>query len=108
MGGTDNRQYKIRFIPRSKSDQLVGGYMIVSSDVWSVREIRFSGRSELLLFSCLIKMGRVGKDDEFLPVSYNVEGQFNFWVTVLMEFMWHRSTITILCLKKIRINGKRR
>ncbi len=48
----DNRQYKIRFIPRSKSDQLVGGYMIVSSDVWSVREIR---RSELLLFSCLIK-----------------------------------------------------
>lgn len=78
MGGTDNRQYKIRFIPRSKSDQLVGGYMIVSSDVWSVREIRFSGRSELLLFSCLIKMGSVGKDDEFLPVSYNVEGQFNF------------------------------
>ena len=52
--------------------------MIVSSDVWSVREIRFSGRSELLLFSCLIKMGSVGKDDEFLPVSYNVEGQFNF------------------------------
>ena len=71
-------RYKIRFIPRSKSDQLVGGYMIVSSDVWSVREIRFSGRSELLLFSCLIKMGSVGKDDEFLPVSYNVEGQFNF------------------------------
>ena len=27
MGGTDNRQYKIRFIPRSKSDQLVGGYI---------------------------------------------------------------------------------
>ena len=78
MGGTDNRQYKIRFIPKSKSDQLVGGYMIVSSDVWSVREIRFSGRSELLLFSCLIKMGGVGEDDEFLPVSYNVEGQFNF------------------------------
>ena len=52
MGGTDNRQYKIRFIPRSKSDQLVGGYMIVSSDVWSVREIRFSGRSELV-FLCI-------------------------------------------------------
>lgn len=78
MGKTDNRQYKIRFIPKSKSDQLVGGYMIVSSDVWSVREIRFSGRSELLLFNCLIKMGRVGEKDEFLPVSYNVEGQFNF------------------------------
>ena len=50
MGGQDNLHYKIRFIPKTKSDQLVGGYMIVSSDVWSVREIRFSGRSELLTF----------------------------------------------------------
>lgn len=52
--------------------------MIVSSDVWSVCEICFFGRLELLLFSCLIKMGSVGKDDEFFLVSYNVEGQFNF------------------------------
>ena len=60
MGTQDNMHYKIRFIPKSKSDQLVGGYMIVSSDVWSLREIRFSGRSELLTFENLIKMGEVG------------------------------------------------
>lgn len=78
IGGPDERSYKIRFLPRTKSDQLVGGYMIVSDDVWSVREIRFSGRSELLYFSCLIEMGKVGEDDEFLPVQYDVDARFNF------------------------------
>nr|WP_285835359.1 DUF5686 family protein [Bacteroides nordii] len=78
MGGQDNLHYKIRFIPKTKSDQLVGGYMIVSSDVWSVREIRFSGRSELLTFENLIKMGEVGDDNEFLPVRYEFKVRFNF------------------------------
>ena len=78
MGGQDNLHYKIRFIPKTKSDQLVGGYMIVSSDVWSVREIRFSGRSELLTFENVIKMGEVGDDNEFLPVRYEFEVRFNF------------------------------
>lgn len=78
IGGRDNLHYKIRFIPRTKSDQLVGGYMIVSSDVWSVREIRFSGRSGLLTFENLIKMGEVGIDNEFLPVQYEFNVRFNF------------------------------
>lgn len=78
MGTADERSYKIRFIPRTKSDQLVGGFMIVSDDVWSVREIRFSGRSELLWFSCRIEMGQVGEENEFLPVRYDVGARFNF------------------------------
>ena len=52
--------------------------MIVSSNVWSVREIRFSGRSELITFTCWIKMGEVGKKDEFLPIRYDVEALFKF------------------------------
>ena len=52
--------------------------MIVSSNVWSVREIRFSGRSELITFTCWIKMGDVGKKNEFLPVRYDVEALFKF------------------------------
>lgn len=71
-------QYKVRFIPKSKSDQLVGGYMIVSANVWSVREIRFSGRSELLLFENHLKMGEVGEENEFLPVCYDVDASFRF------------------------------
>ena len=78
MGDPNNLDYRIRFIPRTKSDQLVGGYMIVSSNVWSVREIRFSGRSELITFTCWIKMGEVGKKDEFLPIRYDVEALFKF------------------------------
>lgn len=78
MGTPDNLDYKIRFIPKSKSDQLVGGYLIVSSNVWSVREIRFSGRSGLMTFMCLIEMGKVGEMNEFLPVRYDMEAQFNF------------------------------
>ena len=78
MGDPNNLDYRIRFIPRTKSDQLVGGYMIVSSNVLSVREIRFSGRSELITFTCWIKMGEVGKKDEFLPVRYDVEALFKF------------------------------
>lgn len=78
MGDPNNLDYRIRFSPRTKSDQLVGGYMIVSSNVWSVREIRFSGRSELITFTCQIKMGDVGRKDEFLPLRYDVEARFNF------------------------------
>lgn len=78
MGDPNNLDYRIRFIPRTKSDQLVGGYMVVSSNVWSVREIRFSGRSELITFTCWIQMGDVGKKNEFLPVRYDVEALFKF------------------------------
>lgn len=41
MGERHALQYKIRFMPKSKSFQLVGGYLIVSDNVWSVREMRF-------------------------------------------------------------------
>lgn len=78
MGDPNNLDYRVRFIPRTKSDQLVGGYMVVSSNVWSVREIRFSGRSELITFTCWIQMGDVGKKNEFLPVRYEVEALFKF------------------------------
>lgn len=74
----DKVDYKILFVPRVKSDQLVSGYMLVSDDVWSIREISFSGRSELITFKCLIKMGEVGKKNEYLPICYNIDVRFNF------------------------------
>lgn len=83
MGPEFNRQYKIRFIPKSKSFQLVGGYMVVSDNVWSVREIRFAGRSEMFRFDNLLQLGEVGAPDEFLPVRYMVEGSFRFLGNVI-------------------------
>lgn len=78
MGERHDLSYKIRFMPKSKSFQLVGGYMIVSDNVWSVREIRFSGRNEMLRFNNLILMGGVGEADEFLPVHSSVDATFRF------------------------------
>lgn len=83
MGTLEDIQYKIRFIPKTKSDQLVGGFMVVSANVWSVREIRFSGRSELLTFENWIKMGDVGQDNEFLPIRYEFKVRFSFLGNVL-------------------------
>ena len=45
--------------PKSKSFQLVSGHMVVSENVWSVREMHFSGRSEMLRFNNMIRMGDV-------------------------------------------------
>ena len=75
-GESHDIQYVIRFIPKSKSFQLVGGYMVVSDNVWSIREIRFSGRSEILSFSNHVRMGEVGCADEFLPVYSDFDVTF--------------------------------
>lgn len=78
MGEKHDLRYKIRFMPKNKSFQLVGGYMIVSDNVWSVREIRFAGRNEMLRFNNLVRMGDVGEPNEFLPIHYNIEATFRF------------------------------
>ena len=78
LGDREYPEYKVHFMPKSHSNHLVGGYFIVSSLGWSVREIRFSGRWDLLSFRCFLKMGKLGDNDEFLPVSYTVDGWYNF------------------------------
>lgn len=57
--------------------------MVVSDNVWSVREIRFVGRSEMFRFDNLLQLGEVGAPDEFLPVRYMVEGSFRFLGNVI-------------------------
>lgn len=76
QGKPHDLQYVIRFIPKSKSFQLVGGYMVVSDNVWSIREIRFSGRSEIFRFSNHVRMGQVGEADEFLPLYSDFDVTF--------------------------------
>lgn len=83
MGKSHNRQYRIRFMPKSKSFQLVGGYIVVSDNVWSVREMRFAGRNEMLRFNNRVRMGEVGETDEFLPVHYTIDATFRFLGNVI-------------------------
>lgn len=102
MGTPADVQYKVRFRPRTQSDQLVAGYMVVSANVWSVREIRFSGRMETIAFENLIKMGEVGADDEFLPVNYDFNVRFSFFGNVVAG-----SYVTNLNYKSITLDLKR-
>lgn len=84
LHGAENEMlYRISFTPKNKSYQLVKGYMLVSSDVWSVRELQFSGRSEYLRFSNRIKMGNVGDENEFLPVCYDMNATFRLFGNVI-------------------------
>lgn len=83
MGERHDLQYKIRFMPKYKSFQLVGGYLIVSDNVWSVREMRFSGRNEMVRFNNLVKMGSVGASDEFLPLRYGIDASFRLLGNVI-------------------------
>lgn len=79
-------EYHIRFIPRNKSTQLLDGYMTVTDQVWSVRDIFFKGKAELLTFSCHIKMGNIGTDTEYLPVDYDIQASFGFAFNVVDGF----------------------
>ncbi|NDV60369.1 hypothetical protein D0T85_19960 [Bacteroides sp. 519] len=72
------KAYRISFEPKKRSYQLVKGYMIVSDNVWSIREMQFSGRSEYLRFDNHVKMGEVGEKNEFLPVRYDMNAHFKF------------------------------
>lgn len=72
----DELIYKITFIPTNKSYQLVEGYMLVSNNVWSVREFNFKGRSEYLKFENRIQMGPAGSEKEYLPVRYDLTTNF--------------------------------
>lgn len=85
-------EFKVEFRPRNVSYQLVSGYLIVSEKVWSIREIKFKGRSEYLAAECLIQLGEVGDDDEFLPQMYDID--------VTFRFLWNK--VRTICATKIK------
>lgn len=78
MGPQHDRCYRIRFMPRHRSYQLVGGYVVVSDRVWSVRAMRFTVCSEYFNCHVLVHMGSVGSGMEFLPQTIQLDGVFGF------------------------------
>ena len=76
-------EYRIRFIPRNKSLQLLDGWMVITEGAWSVREIAFRGRADLLTFHCHITMGDIGTDTEYLPVRNDINVSFAFAFNVM-------------------------
>lgn len=77
MRPADCLQYKILIVPKFKSTQLVGGYMWVSDQVWTIRELYFEGVYDVIRFKVRVKMGDEG-DEEFLPVALDLNLVFKF------------------------------
>lgn len=71
------QKYKISIIPKFKSTQLVNGYIWVSDEVWTIREVYFEGKFDLIEFKMRNIMGEEG-DEEFLPVRLNLDINFKF------------------------------
>ncbi|MDR0988138.1 MAG: DUF5686 family protein [Prevotellaceae bacterium] len=77
-GPSHRRRFHISFHPKSESFQLISGHLVVSDQVWSVRELSFTSRSEILRLRNTIRMGNVGEENEFLPVRYDIDAKFRF------------------------------
>lgn len=77
------KMYRISFTPRCNSYRLVSGYMLVSDDVWTVRKLKFSGRSEYSRYVSEIEMGKVGTDEEFVPVRFDINATLTFFGNVV-------------------------
>jgi len=76
-GNGDNLLYKIRITPRNKSYQLISGYMVVSSQLWTVRQMYMEGQSGVMKFNMKVEMGVRG-EEAFLPVKHEMNFFFRF------------------------------
>lgn len=78
----DIRRYKISILPKFRSTQLVKGYIWVNDEVWTIHEVQFDGKFDMIEFRLNNIMGKDG-DEEFLPVKLNLRLFFNFMGNLL-------------------------
>ncbi len=109
----NTQHYKIVFQPRVVSYQLVEGYVIITNGAWSIREMCFDGRNEMVRFKNRIMMGKVGAETEMLPMSYNLDVYFHFMgnridatYKALLTYKDIRLDMPHLTLKELRREGK--
>ena len=76
-GPPDCQRYKILIIPNFRGTQLVSGYMWVSDQIWTIRELYIEGVYDVIRFKVRVKMGEEG-DVEFLPVQFDLNLVFKF------------------------------
>ena len=73
----EHPKYKIRILPKFRSTQLVSGYVWVSDEIWTIREVYFEGKFDMIDFKLRNIMGEEG-DEEFLPVRLDLDIRFKF------------------------------
>lgn len=76
-GPADCQRYKILIIPKFRGTQLVSGYIWVSDQVWTIRELYIEGIYDVIRFKVRVRMGEEG-DVEFLPVQFDMNLVFKF------------------------------
>ena len=76
-GTSDQMLYKINFVPKYKATQLVNGYVWISDQIWSIREIYMEGEFDMIQFKMRRVMGELG-NEEFLPVHFDLDLIFKF------------------------------
>ena len=76
-GPSDCQCYKILIIPKFRGTQLVSGYMWVSDQIWTIRELYIEGVYDVIRFKVHVRMGKDG-DVEFLPVQFDLNLVFKF------------------------------
>lgn len=87
FGTKDNLMYRIKVTPKIESFQLLSGYLIVSDQLWTVRELFLKGRSEYMKYNIRIWMGKDG-DEEFLPIRYETNLYFRLlWNSVDFNYL---------------------
>lgn len=77
VGTDDCLKYKILVVPKFRGTQLVSGYIWVSDQVWTIREVYFEGKFDMIEFKLRNIMGEEG-DEEFLPVRLDLDIDFKF------------------------------
>lgn len=87
FGTKDNQLYRIQITPKIQSFQLLSGYLIVSDQVWTVRELFLKGRSEYMKFNIRAWMGKEG-GEEFLPKRYEINLDFDLlWNAIDFNYL---------------------
>lgn len=69
--------YKIKFIPRYRSTQLLEGFFWISTSDWTLRKIHFKGAYNMLKFKVHMQMGN-NEEDRLLPQLFNINFNFIF------------------------------
>jgi hypothetical protein len=82
----DRFLYHVSFTPKRNSFQLIEGHMVICDATWTVRELKFDGRSEFLKFTHIVQMGDDDREyANLLPVHFDSNKSFHLLGNVIDE-----------------------
>ena len=68
--------FRIKVIPKRKSDELVDGYIYIVDKLWCIYNIDFNARMEVFKYRIKQQYENLGNEN-WLPVSHNIDGNIS-------------------------------